>query len=138
MGSGTERYAGKSLAPGDVTEDGWTYVEGGYLCFDALPGADATSPFGWRVVRPPRNAAGTQDGVTWAWLAENWETVSTDLHAVFGVDVADRDIMRSRSWSWLRSRIGALLNRRTVTKWLSYSSEDRQRIVDREMAAPWC
>jgi len=75
--------------------------------------------------------------VTWAWLAEHWSTVATDLHAVFGVDVADRDLMRARTWGWLSARIGALLARRTVTKWLSYSPTDRQRVVDREMAGPW-
>jgi len=37
--------------------------------------------------------------------------VEADLHEVYGIDADDAELMRSRSWRWLRSRVLSLLDR---------------------------
>ncbi len=36
--------------------------------------------------------------------------VEADLHEVFGIDIGDEELMRSRSWRWLQLRVIALLS----------------------------
>lgn len=36
--------------------------------------------------------------------------VAADLHSVYGIDLADRDLLRRRTWPWLRNRIVGLLS----------------------------
>ena len=51
-----------------------------------------------------------QGGPTWTDLLEVWALIEADLHEVYGLDLGDDDLMRARSWSWLRVRILALLS----------------------------
>lgn len=51
-----------------------------------------------------------QGGPTWTALLEVWALIEADLHEVYGLDLGDDDLMRARSWSWLRVRILALLS----------------------------
>lgn len=39
-----------------------------------------------------------------------WALVPLDLHQQFGIDLADHDLLRQRTWPWLRSRIAALVS----------------------------
>jgi hypothetical protein len=48
-------------------------------------------------------------GPTWADLLERWALIECDLHERFGVDVGDAQLMASRPWPWLRTRITGLL-----------------------------
>lgn len=49
--------------------------------------------------------------MTWYQLLANWALIENDLYEVYGIDVHDRDLMRSRSWAWLQRKIYGLLNR---------------------------
>jgi hypothetical protein len=53
--------------------------------------------------------------VTWAQILDRWELVEADLHETFGIDMEDRDQLRSRSWRWLHVRITGLLSANTRT-----------------------
>lgn len=74
--------------------------------------------------------------MTWRWLAEHWRDVANDLHAVYGVDVADGDLMRARTWRWLETRILGLLARRTATTWAALSQTERGDVLRGERG-PW-
>ena len=39
----------------------------------------------------------------------HWRLIEADLQDFYGIDVADKTLMRARSWRWLRNRISALL-----------------------------
>lgn len=49
-------------------------------------------------------------GPTWTQLLEVWALIEADLHEVYGVDVGDEQLLRDRSWAWLRVRILGLLS----------------------------
>ncbi|SCL42207.1 hypothetical protein GA0074692_6710 [Micromonospora pallida] len=49
------------------------------------------------------------DRVSWADILSRWALVEADLHDVYGVDVEDRALLRTRSWRWLDVRISGLL-----------------------------
>ena len=36
--------------------------------------------------------------------------IEADLHQVYGLDLDDRDLLRSRTWRWLKTRIIGLLD----------------------------
>ncbi|WP_091638497.1 hypothetical protein [Micromonospora pallida] len=42
-------------------------------------------------------------------MLSRWALVEADLHDVYGVDVEDRALLRTRSWRWLDVRISGLL-----------------------------
>ena len=42
-------------------------------------------------------------------IAHHWDAIETDLHDQYGIDTDNVDLMRSRSWRWLRLRILGLL-----------------------------
>lgn len=48
--------------------------------------------------------------MTWADLLERWDLVEADLHQAYGIDMEDRELLRRRSWRWLRVRIAGLLS----------------------------
>ncbi|PSJ29916.1 hypothetical protein B7P34_04780 [Streptosporangium nondiastaticum] len=48
--------------------------------------------------------------MTWAQILSEWPLVEADLHEVYGIDLGDERLLRSRSWRWLRLRILALLS----------------------------
>lgn len=48
--------------------------------------------------------------MTWARILGEWPLVEADLHEVYGIDAGDADLMRARSWRWLRTRILGLLS----------------------------
>lgn len=48
------------------------------------------------------------DGVTWARLLDEWRHIECDLQDR-GIDVDDDQLMTTRSWRWLRTRITGLL-----------------------------
>lgn len=51
----------------------------------------------------------TQPRVSWGDILSRWPLVEADLHEVYGIDAEDRELMRSRSWRWLETRIAGLL-----------------------------
>ncbi|MFF2621303.1 hypothetical protein [Oerskovia jenensis] len=46
--------------------------------------------------------------MTWARLLEQWAAVECDLQDR-GIDLDDQELMATRSWRWLRTRISGLL-----------------------------
>lgn len=48
--------------------------------------------------------------MTWARLLTHWPLIEADLHERYQLDVGDRELLRSRSWRWLRVRILGLLS----------------------------
>ncbi|WP_405663383.1 hypothetical protein [Streptomyces sp. RK9] len=48
--------------------------------------------------------------MTWSQLFDLWPLIEADLHEVYGVDVGDPHLMRTRTWRWLRVRILGLLS----------------------------
>jgi hypothetical protein len=47
-----------------------------------------------------------------------WPIVAADLHSEYGIDAADRDLMRSRSWRWLAARLDGLAMRESrIVAW---------------------
>lgn len=51
--------------------------------------------------------------MSWRALLQQWELVEQDL-ADIGVDVWDKQLMRTRPWVWLEVRITGLLTRPVV------------------------
>lgn len=47
--------------------------------------------------------------MTWGDVLERWDLVEADLHQVYGIDIDDRELRETRTWRWLRVRIGGLL-----------------------------
>lgn len=47
--------------------------------------------------------------MTWSQILTHWADVEADLHERYGLDVEDDDLMTTRSWRWLRTRITGLL-----------------------------
>ncbi|WP_018793575.1 hypothetical protein [Salinispora arenicola] len=47
--------------------------------------------------------------MTWTDILHHWAAIEADLHEVYGIDVEDPDVMRRRSWRWLRVRVAGLL-----------------------------
>lgn len=47
--------------------------------------------------------------MSWSALLAQWALIEADLHDVYGIDVEDRTLMRTRSWRWLQTRIFGLL-----------------------------
>lgn len=43
----------------------------------------------------------------WACILEHWPLVEADLHQFYGIDLTP-EIVRERTWRWLRGRIEAL------------------------------
>ncbi|MEV0114464.1 hypothetical protein AB0H77_14605 [Streptomyces sp. NPDC050844] len=52
---------------------------------------------------------GRQD-LTWGALLDQWALIEADLHEVYGIDLGAPDLLRERSWRWLRLRILGLLS----------------------------
>lgn len=48
-------------------------------------------------------------GFSWSELFSHWNLIQLDLHEKFGIDTGDRDLLRSRPFSWLLLRIRDLL-----------------------------
>lgn len=48
-------------------------------------------------------------GPSWRQILAHWHLIEADLQERYGIDVHDRDLMRARSWRWLRTRIEGLL-----------------------------
>ena len=46
---------------------------------------------------------------SWGEVLTHWDRIQLDLHERFGIDTGDRELLRSRPWSWLRLRISSLL-----------------------------
>ena len=46
--------------------------------------------------------------LTWDNILSNWDAIETDMHMLYGVDVAD-GILDRRSWRWFRVRVVRLL-----------------------------
>lgn len=42
-----------------------------------------------------------------------------DLHEVYGIDTGDPDLLTSRSWAWLSTRVRGLINHPTRTSRLA-------------------
>lgn len=54
--------------------------------------------------------AARRQGPTWPQILEQWQLIEADLHEVYGIDLDDRDLLRARSWRWLKVRIVGLLD----------------------------
>lgn len=51
-------------------------------------------------------------------MLRHWDMVDADLHAEFGIDTWDQQVMQSRPWPWLRARILQLPASDTrITRW---------------------
>nr|WP_239159997.1 hypothetical protein [Virgisporangium ochraceum] len=48
--------------------------------------------------------------VHWSDILTRWHLVEADLHETYGIDVEQPDLLRHRSWRWLRTRIVGLLS----------------------------
>ena len=48
--------------------------------------------------------------MTWERLLQQWPLIEADLHEVYGIDVEDGNLLRRRSWRWLRTRVIGLLS----------------------------
>lgn len=141
MGGGPGDDAGKSrgrLQPGDTTEDGWTVLEGGWYGRGPVDGHEQLSPDrGWRVVRPPDHEG---DGLA-SWLVEHWPELTADLLQLYGVDVGDDALMRSRPWSWLDSLIAQTFTVRSRLLWARHTSDEQGKVREMMSAGgtplPW-
>ncbi len=116
------------LKPGQVTEDGWTVLEGGWLGAIPSEGATLDSPNGWRMVRL-RTEAEREGGITWGWMAARWDMVSQELHRVYGIDLGDTALTRARTWPWLAGRVVSLLGLQTRLR--------REAAGDDDEPLPW-
>ena len=47
--------------------------------------------------------------VGWDKILDNWDSVETDLHERFGIDV-ESGILHQRTWRWMRIRINDLID----------------------------
>lgn len=70
----------------------------------------ATGLYEWYEIPSEIRAQETTPVTTWADLFAHWAAIEADLHSEYGIDVEDRDLMRSRSWRWLQTRIVGLLS----------------------------
>ena len=43
-------------------------------------------------------------------LIDHWPLIVLDLHDMYGIDVSNHELMRSRTWGWLQDRISGLVN----------------------------
>lgn len=95
--------------PGDPT--GAPGGEQGRILDDHEYGRGAYDPVTglWEWYELPEERATSGQRVSWAEILTNWRLVEADLHDVYGIDVEDRELMRSRSWRWLEVRITGLL-----------------------------
>lgn len=50
------------------------------------------------------------DAITWWDLLVRWHLVQLDMHAEYGVDMGDRELLRARPWPWLRLRVLGLVS----------------------------
>jgi len=48
--------------------------------------------------------------LTWWEILSRWQLVQLDMHQTYGIDMGDRDLLRSRSWPWLRLRVVGLVS----------------------------
>ena len=65
----------------------------------------------WYDVPGGSQAAGREEGHSWAAILRHWRYVEADLHETFGIDLDEPGLMQSRSWRWLKRRIEQLLTR---------------------------
>ena len=42
-------------------------------------------------------------------MLAHWNLIEADLHDVYGIDCGDMQMMRARSWRWLKVRVDGLL-----------------------------
>lgn len=54
------------------------------------------------------------EAITWEQVYMAWSQVVCDLHSEYGIDLT-RDVLMTRSWPWLRTRILGLLHADTRT-----------------------
>ncbi|BCJ64153.1 hypothetical protein [Polymorphospora rubra] len=47
--------------------------------------------------------------MTWEAILAKWPLLEADMHEVYGVDLEDRGLLRSRSWRWWKVRVQGLL-----------------------------
>lgn len=51
-----------------------------------------------------------QPTFTWREIFNNFECIEVDLHQIFGIDIADPELMEARPYHWLRRRIIRLIS----------------------------
>ncbi|WP_306839756.1 hypothetical protein [Catenuloplanes nepalensis] len=60
---------------------------------------------------PPEQADRSEaPRVAWLDILARWRLLEADLHDVYGVDLGDPVVLRTRSWRWLETRILGLLS----------------------------
>lgn len=67
-----------------------------------------TGVYEWYEI-PDHLKPGKGTPVSWEQILTRWALVEADLHETYGIDLGERDLLRARSWRWLRVRILGLL-----------------------------
>lgn len=130
-GRGRLERHGKSEGPDDLEAQGWTRLEDGWWGRGPIEGG------GWRIVRPPD---GGSDDLA-SWLAQCWGELTADMLQLYGVDVADRALMRSRPWTWFLALVNGAVQVRSRLLWGRIGEDGRSKVIT-AMAqggnvAPW-
>lgn len=114
---------GDASEPGDPEALGWVPIGDGWYGHGPLPDGR------WRRIWHPGETGRADGGLTWRWVADNWGTVSADLHQLYGIDVDSPEVEYGRSWGWLRDRIRGLVSARSRTLWAVTPPGDREKIL---------
>jgi hypothetical protein len=86
---------------------------------------EATGLYEWYEF-PEGEGPGVGEPVTWRAILARWGLIEADLHACYGIDLGEPDLLRARSWRWLRARIIGLLSADTrITRALAPSDQRR-------------
>lgn len=80
--------------------------------------------------------------MTYGRLIEAWPEITCDLHERYGIDLSDDELMRARSWPWLRTRIDGVFQVRSRALWAVLNEDERDAVNDRLIHGghplPWC
>ncbi len=59
-------------------------------------------------------------------MCEKWHLIVPDMLQLYGVDMADRELLRVRPWSWLVALFDGLRTTRSRVLWDEMSSRDQE------------
>lgn len=62
----------------------------------------------------------------------HWDLVVLDLHEVYGLDVYDRELLRSRPWRWLQVHMVGLLSTECRVQRVLNPTELQKKAQERE------
>jgi hypothetical protein len=85
-----------------------------------------TGDYEWYDIPEAEKEDATEDPVTWNQLLGHWNLIVPDLLAEYRVDVYDRQLMKTRPWSWLEALIIGLLDKTSTRLWKQVAKDRKQ------------